>query len=73
MCVCVRDTHTHTHLFHFWGKVDKNNALCVKTKGVEGSRSVVTKDSEVDNAGRSAYILLVCVFIIEIDLVFCEV
>ena len=43
VCVCVyereRERESERDLFQFWGKMDKNNALCVKTYGVEGSRN----------------------------------
>ena len=44
-----REGERERELFQFWRKMDKNNALCVKTCGVEGSRSVVTKDREIDD------------------------
>ena len=34
-----RERERERDLFQFWGKMDKNNALCVKTYGVEGSRN----------------------------------
>jgi len=42
--------------------MDKNNPLCVKTYRVEGSGSVVTKDSEVDDDRKACiYIAGICV------------
>ena len=39
VCVCVCVCERERDLFQFWGKMDKNNALFVKTYGVEGSRN----------------------------------
>jgi len=45
VCVCEKERD----LFQFLGKMDKSNSLCVKTYGVKDSRSVVTKDREIDD------------------------
>ena len=61
VCVCVRERERD--LFQFWIKMGKNNTLCVKTCGVEGSRSVVTKDSEVhDDRKVCIHIAGICVY-----------
>ena len=66
VCVCVCVWERERGLFQFWGKIDKTMHFVWRPMELRAPEMVMM-------TGRSAYVLLVFVFIIKIDFVFCGV